>query len=106
MKTKPNTEQFSLEKALSRSNFLEGGIADAADKDKTEQNAIINNPNNIQILETKNKIYREQKVFRLQIDIIQALKRESYERSIREGYRVTETELVETALKQYLNIDR
>ncbi len=50
------------------------------------------------------KIHREQKVFRLPLDLINHLKRESYERSINLGSRVTETELVEQALRSFFKI--
>lgn len=44
------------------------------------------------------------KIFNLTPELVQALKREAFERSVQEGRRVTETELVDTALRQYLNI--
>jgi len=50
----------------------------------------------------KGKIHREQKVFRLPLDLINDLKRESFERSMKTGIRVTEAELVEQALREYL----
>ena len=50
------------------------------------------------------KVHREQKVFRLPLDLINALKRECYERSVKTGLRVTETELVEQALRSMLSI--
>lgn len=50
----------------------------------------------------ESKMHREQKVFRLPLDLINLLKRESYERSVQTGSRVTETELVEQALRKFL----
>ena len=44
------------------------------------------------------------KIFNLTPELVQALKREAFERSTEEGRRVTETELVDAALRQYLNI--
>lgn len=88
MKAKPNTDQFSPKK--DPSNFLEGGAADAADRTALPVNSA--------------KVHREQKVFRLPLDIIQALKREAYEQSLKTGGRVTETELVEKALRSYIAI--
>lgn len=44
------------------------------------------------------------KIFNLTPELVQALKREAFERSTLEGRRVTETELVDAALRQYLNI--
>lgn len=47
---------------------------------------------------------KEQKAFRLPIDLIIALRREAFERTEKTGSRVTETELVEDALRVYLKI--
>jgi hypothetical protein len=44
------------------------------------------------------------KIFNLSPDLVQALKREAFERSTQEGRRVTETELVDAALRHYLHI--
>lgn len=44
------------------------------------------------------------KIFNLTPELVKALKREAFERSNQEGRRVTETELVDTALRQYLNL--
>ena len=78
--------------------FLEGGAADAADKSqkKSQTDQVpITQP------EAVTKVHREQKIFRLPLDLINVLKRESYERSVKTGSRVTETELVELALKEF-----
>lgn len=98
MKSKPNTEQFKLKK--NPSDFLEGGFADQSEKSSFST---------ILTTEAKKKNdtrqqRREQKVFRLSIDLINILKRESYERSLKTGARVTETELVEEALRTFFNI--
>ncbi len=87
MKTKPNTEQFKNDP----SRFLDAGAADLADtRGRTK--------------ETEGRVYREQKMFRLPLDVIAILKREAYERSVKTGTRVTETEIVEQALRSYFNI--
>jgi hypothetical protein len=99
MKTKPNTDQFIPKK--DPMDFLEGGAADLANKiEKPQQTA-----NELQepIAPTTTKTHREQKIFRLPIDLINELKRQSYERSMKTGSRVTETELVEQALKAFFN---
>lgn len=101
MKVKPNTDQFKLKKDPSA--FLEGGAADAADRIATPQPAVISPQAPIAQPMVEAKVYREQKVFRLPIDLINVLKRESYERSVKAGSRVTETELVEQALRMFLN---
>jgi len=101
MKKKPNTEQFKLKKDPSA--FLEGGSADMADR--TEKSQQDSSPNQEQkdhsTLDIK--IHREQKIFRLPLDLINALKRESYERSVKSGSRITETELVEQALRSFFD---
>lgn len=94
MKTKPNTDQFKLKKDPSR--FLEGGAADATVSSQAQTNQLV------PVFETK--VHREQKVFRLPLDLISELKRESYERSVKAGARVTETELVEQSLRAFFKL--
>ena len=93
MKAKPNTDQFKPNK--DPSDFLEGGAADAADR--------VGTPQPIPAA-SQAKVHREQKIFRLPLDLIAFLKRESYERSVKTGSRVTETELVEQALRAFYNL--
>ncbi len=76
MKQKPNLDAF-----------LESGTADLA--------------KNIEKTQSLARVQREQKVFRLPLDLINELKREAYEQSIKTGSRVTETELVEQALRAF-----
>ena len=102
MKVKPNTDQFKLKK--DPSSFLEGGAADAADRIGTPQPFVVATQEPIVQRVTEAKVYREQKVFRLPIDLINVLKRESYERSVKAGSRVTETELVEQSLRAFFNL--
>ena len=94
MKAKPNTDQFKPKK--DPSDFLEGGAADAADKVEKAQTVAVQ-----PLIETK--VHREQKVFRLPLDLINTLKREAYERSMKTGSRVTETELVEQSLRMFFD---
>ena len=89
MKAKPNTEQFKKDPAA----FLQGGAVDSANRTEPVNQST-----------ATAKVHREQKVFRLPLDLINALKRESYERSVKTGFRVTETELVEQALRSMLTI--
>lgn len=102
MKAKPNTDQFKLKKDPSA--FLEGGAADTADRTEKPQAGAATPPalNPQPVVEAK--VHREQKVFRLPLDLIDALRRESYERSVKTRARVTETELVELALRTFLNV--
>jgi hypothetical protein len=82
--------------------FLEGGAGDAADKSPKKpqvDQAPTNQPQQV----TTEKVHREQKIFRLPLDMIGTLKREAYERSVKTGSRVTETELVEQALAEFFN---
>ena len=102
MKSKPNTDQFKPKKDLSA--FLEGGAGDAADRMGVTQSAAIAFQAPIDLPAASTKIHREQKIFRLPLDLIAFLKRESYERSVKTGSRVTETELVEQALRAFYDI--
>ena len=99
MKAKPNTDQFKPEK--DPSTFLEGGAGDAADRMKKVHPAAatLQKPTDQPVIEAK--VHREQKVFRLPLDLINELKREAYERSVKSGSRVTETELVEQSLRAF-----
>lgn len=96
MKKKPNTQQFMLKK--DPSSFLDGAMADKVEKEKNPNQSPLS-PTMVDV-----RIHREQKVFRLSLDLINALKKESYERSMKTGTRVTETELVEQAIRAFLNI--
>lgn len=97
MKTKPNTDQFKPKKDPSA--FLEGGTADLANQTEKSQQA--SSESQAPTIQITTKVHREQKIFRLPVDLINELKRESYERSVKTGTRVTETELVEQALKAF-----
>jgi hypothetical protein len=99
VKAKPNTDQFKQKKDPSA--FLEGASADQIEK--TQQSAMESQVKSAQPT-ADGRVNRHQKVFRLSLDLIQALKRESYERSVEKGSRVTETDLVEQALRVYLKI--
>ena len=98
MKAKPNTDQFRLKKDPSA--FLEGGAADRTEIIPSAAEAP-EGPAAQLIVEAK--VHREQKVFRLPLDLINELKREAYERSVKAGFRVTETELVEQSLRKFFN---
>jgi len=99
MKAKPNTDQFRPEKDLS--TFLEGGAGDAADRTAKLQLAAVTLQRATDQPVIEAKVHREQKVFRLPLDLINDLKREAYERSAKSGSRVTETELVEQSLRAF-----
>ena len=99
MKAKPNTDQFRPER--DPSTFLEGGAGDAADKTAKVQPAAVTLQRTTDQPVIEAKVHREQKVFRLPLDLINDLKREAYERSVNSGSRVTETELVEQSLRAF-----
>jgi hypothetical protein len=101
MKAKPNTDQFKIKRDPSA--FLEGGAADIADRLEKPKQSVVAIKEPVPAPEVVTKVHREQKVFRLPLDLINALKRESYERSMKTGSRVTETELVEQSLREFLN---
>ena len=102
MKTKPNTDQFKPKKDPTA--FLEGGTADLANQAEKSQQVTADSQVPIDQPLTNTRVHREQKIFRLPLDLINALKRESYERSVKTGTRVTETELVEQAIRAFLDI--
>ena len=99
MKAKPNTDQFKRVK--DPATFLEGGAGDAADKTAKVQPAAVTLQKATDQPVIEAKVHREQKVFRLPLDLINELKREAYERSVKSGSRVTETELVEQSLRAF-----
>ena len=100
MKAKPNTDQFKIKKDPTL--FLEGGDIESIDRiNKTQQTPITTQEPHQSKTIVESKMHREQKVFRLPLDLINLLKRESYERSVKTGSRVTETELVEQALRNF-----
>ena len=47
---------------------------------------------------------KEQKVFRLPVDVIEAVRAHSFSLSEKEQKRVTEVEIVERALRKYLKV--
>ena len=49
------------------------------------------------------KIYKEQKLYRLPTDLIEGLREMAYEKSKKEGRRVTETEIVEQAIREHID---
>ncbi len=102
MKTKPDTDQFKPKKDPSA--FLEGGTADLANQAEKSQQVTAESQVLIDQPVTNARVHREQKIFRLPLDLINALKRESYERSVKTGSRVTETELVEQAIRAFLDV--
>lgn len=101
MKSKPNTDQFKIKK--DPTSFLEGGDFESSDRTNKIQIPLVatQDPHQTSMI-VESKMHREQKVFRLPLDLINLLKRESYERSVQTGSRVTETELVEQALRKFL----
>ncbi len=91
MRKKPDTRAFLAPKDPSA--FLDGVSAEQPEK-KTSPAASTRSSGQPKLT----------KIFNLTPELVQALKREAFERSVQEGRRVTETELVDTALRQYLNI--
>jgi hypothetical protein len=99
VKAKPNTDQFKQKKDPSA--FLEGA---SADRIENTQQIVMESQVKKALPVADARVNRQQKVFRLSLDLVRALKRESYERSVEKGSRVTETDLVEQALRVYLKI--
>lgn len=99
MRAKPNTDQFKPA-AKNPADFLEGGAADRADAPIQNTLQAVQ-PAPAPTYTPVPKVYREQKVFRLPQDVIDSIKRAAFEQSMGTGIRVTETELVEKALRAY-----
>ncbi|MEY2864415.1 MAG: hypothetical protein RLY58_2122 [Pseudomonadota bacterium] len=93
MRKKPDTRAFSAPKDPNA--FLDGGIADRTEIKTTA----IESPSTVKQGQPKLT-----KIFNLSPILVQALKQEAFDRSNREGRRVTETELVDAALRQFLNL--
>jgi hypothetical protein len=95
MRGKPDLSKLGLPKKDVNA-FLDGAGADQAEKpaagdSKPDATVVATQP-------------KEQKAFRLPVDLIVALRREAFERTEKTGTRVTETELVEDALRTYLKL--
>lgn len=80
-------------------DFLDGASADVAEKPKR-----IVKKTPIESREVTPPVATVSKIFRLRWDIAMALENAAHNES-RPGHRVTQTEIVEKLLKQYLNID-
>jgi hypothetical protein len=85
MKAKPDTAQFTV--AKDPQSFIEGGDA----------------PVVTAAFDVPVKVHREQKIFRLRLDLIRWIKKEAYEQSLAAGVRVTETDIVERALARSMS---
>lgn len=84
--------------------FLDGGAVDVANKTESKQTKKPVKKAESVAFQQNVRVHREQKVFRLPIDLINELKRAAYERSMESGARITETELVEQALKEFFKL--
>jgi len=89
MKGKPNLDAF-----------IDGGKADEAESitKMPARKMAIPEP------EKQTKVFKEQKLYRLSSDVVEALKDKAYELTKQKGKRVTETEIVEQAIRIYLDI--
>ena len=79
--------------------FLDGGTVDFAYKTESKKPAIKSES----APQPNPRVHREQKIFRLPIDLITELKDQAYNRSKKSGIRITETELVEQALRAFFD---
>lgn len=73
-------------------DFLNGGAADLAERKNTKKNKI------------KERVATQQKIFRLSVDVSNALKIHVAQSQANTGIRITETEVVEKLLREYLGI--
>lgn len=89
MRKKPDTRAFSAPKDPSA--FLDGALEVHSPRPAAPTPSRAGQP-------------KLTKIFNLSPELVQALKREAFERSTSEGRRVTETELVDAALRAYLKL--
>jgi hypothetical protein len=82
-------------------DFLDGGAADKADKAEPQKTA---KKAESEASKPLAKVHREQKIFRLPLDLIEELRDQAYERSKKSKTKVTETELVEKALREFFKV--
>lgn len=89
MRGKPDLKDFK-----DPTDFLEGGAADRAEKEgasEKKKKGILDKPKT------------QQKIFRLSVDVVNALKLHVAQQQVDSGKRTTETEIVETLLRHYLD---
>jgi len=96
MKAKPDIRAFVADKDPTA--FLEGGAGDKASRAA--------NPPARAALEPVKPELTVQKLFRLRWDVANALKMAAAQETISSGKRVTETEIVETLIRQRFKIAR
>ncbi|MFT8555502.1 hypothetical protein [Zymomonas mobilis] len=88
MKRKPDVSKFHLSK--DPDDFLNGAIADKAEKKQSK-------------VEVK-KTETQQKIFRLPVDVINALKLHVAHQQVETGQKISETKIVEKLLREYLKL--
>lgn len=94
MKPKPDTRAFAKDRDISA--FLDGAQESATPVAKPiEARQPLAVPRQPKVT----------KIFNLPLDLVEALRTEAYNRSRETGRRVTETELVDQALRQLLKLD-
>ncbi|MBG6243351.1 MAG: hypothetical protein EKE20_16815 [Candidatus Symbiopectobacterium sp. Dall1.0] len=89
MKKKPDLKLFK-----DPDNFLNGGAADIAEKNYTAKHKG----------KVSEKKLTQQKIFRLSIEVSNALKLHIAQSQANTGIRITETEIVEKLLREYLGL--
>ncbi|WGO82164.1 hypothetical protein [Arsenophonus apicola] len=90
MRVKPNLKNFK-----DPTEFLENGAADKAES-KYSANKI----------KKSDVIPTQQKIFRLPVDVVNNLKLHVTKLQIESGKRITETDIIESLLRKYLNMSK
>ncbi|WGL94016.1 hypothetical protein [Arsenophonus nasoniae] len=90
MRVKPNLKNFK-----DPTEFLENGAADKAES-KYSSNKI----------KKSDVIPTQQKIFRLPVDVVNNLKLHVTKLQIESGKRITETDIIESLLRKYLNMSK
>ena len=99
MRGKPDTDQFKPPKDPSA--FLDSGVADQAEKTPGKVSSA-----QTQLVEAHKPEPTIQKLFRLRWDTANALRLGAAQQSTITAKRVTETEIVETLLREYFKLAR
>lgn len=100
MKKKPDLKEF-VQPSKDPTDFLNSGIADIAEREDSSSKAT----SSVRFADKKKPEPTVQKIFRLRWDVANALKLHVAEQSIALGFRVTETDIVNKLLCDFLKID-
>jgi hypothetical protein len=79
---------------LTKEAYLSGGVADTVEQ--------VQRSSNLVLAPMPVKPPREQKMFRLELSLVEKLRKLAFKETNKQNRRVTETELVELALEEFI----